>query len=346
MFNFDNRFNTFMLPFYPGLDMGKQVSAIIKNSNRKGAKNQRINDLEGEFMDTPLETKKRIYTYLIIAFGLSSVFYYFIIAQGSMHAKDAPPYTLFLMWSPGIAALLTTFFYQRNLRGMGWGWGKTKYQLWSYGLPVLYGLAAYGIVWIAGLGGFPDPKFVEHASGQLKDLFGWTGLSATTVILIAIAIDGTIGVLFSCVSALGEEIGWRGFLVPHLIKVTSFTKTAFISGVVWSIYHYPILIFADYNSGAPAWYSLICFTVLVFGASFAFAWLRLRSGSLWTGVILHASHNLFIQAIFDRITTDTGQTKYFIGEFGIMLALVSVLVAYIFWRKRSELDNPINNAIS
>lgn len=292
-------------------------------------------------MDTAHEIKKRIYTFLILAFGFSSVFYYLIIAQGSMHAQGGPPYTLFLMWSPGVAALLTALFSQRNLRGFGWGWGKTKYQLWSYGLPILYGCVAYGFIWVTGLGGFPDTKFVEHASDQLAELFGWTGLSAATVILIAVAIDGTIGFLISCISALGEEIGWRGFLVPHLAKITSFTKTALISAAIWSIYHYPILLFADYNSGGPVGYSLVCFTLLVFGASFAFAWLRLRSGSLWTGVFLHASHNLYIQAIFDRITTDTGYTKYFSGEFGIMLAIVSALIAYLFWRKRSALSHEV-----
>lgn len=295
-------------------------------------------------MDSDALTKKKLYTYLFFALALSSVFYYFIIRQGTLHVAGGQPYTLFLMWSPGVAALLTTFFYQRNLLGMGWGWGKTKYQLWSYGLPVLYGLTAYGIVWITGLGGFPDSNFVEHASGQIEEIFGWSGLSAAMIITIAVSIDGTLGVLFSCISALGEEIGWRGFLVPQLIKITSFTKTAFISGAMWSVYHYPALIFADYNSGAPVWFCLICFTVLVFGASFAFAWLRLRSGSLWTGVILYASHNLFIQNIFDRITSDNGHTKYFIGEFGIMLALVSVLVAYVFWKKRSELNREMNIA--
>jgi uncharacterized protein len=289
-------------------------------------------------MESSSETKKRIYTYLSLALGLSSIFYYFIIHDGSMHRPGSPPYTLFLMWSPGAAALLTLLFYQRNLRGLGWGWGKTKYQFFSYGLPVIYGLIAYGSVWVTGLGGFPNPDFVSHASAQITDLFGWTNLSAAMIIAIAVIIDGTIGVFFSCISALGEEIGWRGFLVPHLIKITSFTKTALISGVIWSLYHYPILLFADYNSGAPVWYSLLCFTLLVMGASFAFAWLRLRSGSLWTGVILHASHNLFIQNVFDRITSDTGLTKYFIGEFGIALALVTALFAYLFWRKRSELS--------
>ena len=289
-------------------------------------------------MEPETQTKKKIYVYLALAFGFSSIFYYFIINQGRLHAPGAPPYTLFLMWSPGIAALITSFYFQRNLRGMGWGWGKTKYQFWSYALPVLYGLIAYGMIWLSGLGGFPNQVYVEHAAQQITDMFGWANLSTGAVIAVAIVIDGTLGVLISCISALGEEIGWRGFLVPQLAKITSFTKTALISGGIWSLYHYPVLLFADYNSGAPAWYCLLCFTVLVLGASFAFAWLRLRSGSLWTGVFLHASHNLFIQSIFDRITLDTGLTKYFTGEFGIALALVSLVIAYVFWRRRSELS--------
>jgi membrane protease YdiL (CAAX protease family) len=101
-----------------------------------------------------------------------------------------------------------------------------------------------------------------------------------------------------------------------LARRNSFTVTALISGIVWSVWHYPILLFADYNAGMPAWYGLLCFTVMVVGMSFVFAWMRLKSGSLWTGVLLHASHNLFIQDFFDPITPDTSPTKYVIGEFG------------------------------
>ncbi len=58
-----------------------------------------------------------------------------------------------------------------------------------------------------------------------------------------------------------------------------------------------MILFANYNnSSAPAWFGLVCFTVLAVGISFPFAWLRLKSGSLWTAVILHAAHNVFIQA--------------------------------------------------
>lgn len=68
-----------------------------------------------------------------------------------------------------------------------------------------------------------------------------------------------------------------------------------------------------------------------------FAWLRLRSGSLWPTVLLHASHNLFVQMVFTPLTIDTGYTAYVIDEFGIGLALALALLGYLFWRQRGAL---------
>ena len=73
---------------------------------------------------------------------------------------------------------------------------------------------------------------------------------------------------------------------------------------------------------------------MVVGISFLYAWMRLKSGSLWTGVFLHASHNLWGQGIFDPLTTDTGKTRFVIGEFGIGLALAGVAVAFLTWQRR------------
>src|SRR5262249_37659031 len=137
--------------------------------------------------------------------------------------------------------------------------------------------------------------------------------------------------------ALGEEIGWRGLLVPELFKTFGFTMTALISGAVWSSWHYPVLIWGDYNAGTPTWYALACFTVMVMSISFIFAWMRLKSGSLWTGAILHASHNLYIQGIFTPMTRNVGKTAWYIDEFGAVLPLVALGFAIYFWRKGHEL---------
>jgi membrane protease YdiL (CAAX protease family) len=264
---------------------------------------------------------QKVIVYLTLTFALCIPFYYLIISAGSIEAGGGI-YVMGLMWCPGVASLLTRLIFQRNLRGLGWGWGKTRYQVWSYLLPVMAGLVVYGIVWGTGLGGFSS-----------EGLTGETGLGLP----LAIATQATAGFLLSAFLALGEELGWRGLLVPELSKVTSYTRLSLVSGVIWVIYHAPILLFADYHSAAPIWYAFLVFIVLVTVGSFIYAWFRLKSGSVWTAVIIHASHNLFIQSVFDPLTVDRGFTQYVTTEFGAGLAIAYTLIAYWCWKQRGSL---------
>jgi membrane protease YdiL (CAAX protease family) len=264
---------------------------------------------------------QKVIVYLALTFALCIPFYYLIISAGSIEAGGGI-YVMGLMWCPGVASLLTRLIFQRNLRGMGWGWGKTRYQLWSYLLPVMAGLAVYGIVWGTGWGGF---------SGE--GLTGETGLGLP----LAIATQATAGFLLSAFLALGEELGWRGLLVPELSKVTSYSRLSLVSGVIWVIYHAPILLFADYHSATPIWYAFLFFIVGITAGSFIYAWFRLKSGSVWTAVIIHASHNLFMQGVFDPLTVDRGFTQYVTTEFGAGLAIAYTLIAYWCWKQRGSL---------
>jgi membrane protease YdiL (CAAX protease family) len=276
--------------------------------------------------------------FLALTFALSATFYYLIIAARTLGAAGGL-YVIALMWCPGLAALITTLASQGSVRGLGWGWGSARYQLWSIAIPMLYSVAAYAVVWLTGLGGFYEPAFARQAAGILAEL-GLPGLSAGSAITLAVLVTLLVGLPVNCLTALGEEIGWRGFLVPALARRTSFANTALLSGVIWAAWHYPLLLFADYNAGTPAWYALTCFTVMVVGISFVYAWMRLRSGSLWTGMFLHASHNLVVQQILDPLTADTGVTRYVIGEFGAALALAGVVAGLLFWRRAGELPGP------
>lgn len=282
-------------------------------------------------MPTAREVRQGIFLYLALTLAFSSVFYYLILSAGTLSAHGGL-YVLGLMWSPGVSALITRLLRQGNLRGMGWGWGRTRYQVQSYLIPLGYAAVVYLLVWLSGLGQF-NADFLQTVAQR----YGWQGMSETAILVRFILLAGSVGVAGSCVSALGEEIGWRGFLVPELAKITSFTRTALLSGAIWSLWHYPVILFADYRTTTPVAYAMVCFTVMVFGISFLFAWLRLKSGSLWTGMFLHGSHNLFIQGVFDPLTKDTGSTAYLIGEFGAGLALAGALVALYYWRKQSEL---------
>jgi uncharacterized protein len=271
----------------------------------------------------PLETqntRRRIGIFLGFTFLFSAIFWALII-RAEPPSPYGQVYTLGLMWSPGVAALLTTFIFQRNFRGLGWERGPVRYLLLSYALPIVYAGVVYALTWLMGWGAFTTENVPEGQSWPLLVL-----IHATLLFLL--------GGFFP---ALGEEIGWRGLLVPQLAKLTSFTNVALISGAIWAVWHYPMILFADYHAAAPRWFALLCFSVLVVGSSFAFAWLRLKSGSLWTAAILHASHNIFIQSIFDPLTRDTGFTTYITTEFGVGLAATAIIVAVIFWRQRASI---------
>jgi membrane protease YdiL (CAAX protease family) len=277
--------------------------------------------------------------FLFITFGLSSIFYFFIIYSGTMVGAEGR-YVTGLMWCPGISALITLRFQKRHISDLGWQWGKTKYQIWSYIIPILYALIAYTTIWLFGWGGFYNKDFVK----QIIESYGLGIIPDGTIITLYVILNGVFGTIRSTANSLGEEIGWRGFLVPELFKSFGYTKTSVISGLIWSVWHFPILLFADYNSGTPSWYAMSCFTVSVISISFVLTWFRIKSDSLWTAVLLHASHNLFIQAIFTPLTIDTGNTKYFIDEFGVILPIVCVGFAIFFWTKRNELVTTPNSS--
>lgn len=282
--------------------------------------------------DTPNDARRGIALYLAFAFGLSAILWALIIHAGSVGAARGL-YVTALMWCPALGAFITLRILRRPVSSLGWAW-KPRWQLLGYLIPLGYALAAYLAVWLTGFGGFPNHKFLDGIAADA----GWKGLPSGLVLASYVLLQGTVGMIGSTAHALGEEIGWRGFLVPQLARVSSFTTTAFVSGIIWTAWHVPLILFADYNGRTPAWYSLTCFAVMVMGISFLFAWMRLRSGSLWTCAFLHASHNLFIQAILTPLTTDTGRTAWAIDEFGAALAIAAVVVAVIVWRWRDLVD--------
>jgi uncharacterized protein len=262
----------------------------------------------------PGESRKRIVLFLVLTFALSAVAQVLIMSMGR-----APLLDFGIMWSPGIAALITTYAFQRNFRDMGWRLGKPRYLLLGYALPLVEAALVYGVVWLVGLGALHGGSL---GAGQVLELL--------TLLFVFEAVP----------LALGEELGWRGLLVPELSRLTSFTNTALISGVIWAVWHWPLVLSGDYSSPVPWWFALSCFTASEILASFAVAWLRLRSGSLWPAVLAHASFNLYVQGVFGPLTGDTGITEYVVGEFGIASVLTGIVIAYVFWRLRHALPEP------
>jgi membrane protease YdiL (CAAX protease family) len=285
------------------------------------------------------ESKARIWRkigcFYFLTMVFSGVFGAFVLHAGKMDAGNLI-YVTGAMWSPALATFATKRIFHESVRDLPWKWGSARNAWLGYLIPILYAAPVYFIVWLTGLGAFNMSILPKIAAD-----FGWSNFPPDVTLTLFVLLTATLGMVGKASRALGEEIGWRGFLVPELAKVVNFPMVALISGLMWAAYHFPVLLFADYNAGAPPWFSLSCFTLMVVADSFILAWLVLRSGSLWPAAIFHASHNLFIQSIFTPLTRDTGPTKYIIDEFGIGLVITITIGAIIVWRRRAEIPAKI-----
>ena len=137
-----------------------------------------------------ITTRHRIVLFLVLTYALS----FDVYIRGPMLA---------LMWCPGVAALIVRLVTQRNLRGAGWNWGATRWQVLSYLSPPALCVMVYGLVWLTGIGSFTAAVL---APGK--------GVGVQIPLPVTIVLLATVGLLQGAVFALGEEIGSRGFLVP------------------------------------------------------------------------------------------------------------------------------------
>ena len=267
---------------------------------------------------------KGIITFITLTFVLSAPFY--VIAAS---INDLP---IVILLAPGLAALITRLIYQHNVKDLGWKlmksdaqprwwhWNNSRYLTLSFALPLLIGILVYGLTWAIVPGSL-------STEGSILD------------ILVAFVTASTVGLLFHVGLTIGEEVGWRGFLVPELAKKSGFLMAAIISGLIWAVWHYPLIFFApdvfDF-SGLQLYYSVPVFTFSLVVVSVFLAWLRLKTGSVWPAIIAHGSHNSITLSFFNDLTSQSGIARYIAGEVGIGLLVVWGVVAVVFWRIYSK----------
>jgi membrane protease YdiL (CAAX protease family) len=217
------------------------------------------------------------------------------------------------MWAPALARFVVLRTVDRNfhatlpLRNFA-GVGKQAACV-ALALPiVVYGIA-HGIGWIAG--------WVYWSPGGGL----WTtGSRIALNVLVNVSILGTYGTL----TALGEELGWRGYLQPRL-DVTGVRGSFVVVGLCWSLYHAPFAL-VDW-SGTTVGLGFALAKGLVLDVSLSYLWARLSysAGSLWPAVFLHSFHNGVSQWLFPKFFA--GGDESWLGEGGVLPVAVYVVAA-------------------
>jgi len=272
------------------------------------------------------EAWKTIVLFLILLTALSSIAYYAILKLN--------PTSIFvgsLMMSPALAAFITLKIKKRPISSLPWSLKELKYLKFSYITPILYVSIAYALIVLFGFGNLMNTETIMQWSNEL----GIDDSNQTLVVTVMIFLLLTVGVIKNLGSTLGEEIGWRGFLIFELRKVMSFKALAIVSGIIWAVWHFP-LIDLIYGRGENLLLHMGAFTTMIIGVSVILAYYTFKSNSLWPAALYHSVHNIYIQKIGTPLTISNDKTTFWIDEYGFMIPIVTTIFAIYFWRKAEK----------
>jgi membrane protease YdiL (CAAX protease family) len=163
---------------------------------------------------------------------------------------------------------------------------------------------------------------------------GW-GLGAAALnFLVSTAV---FGVVF-----LGEEIGWRGFLLLRLAEVISGRRAALVTGACHAVFHLPLLLLTTtYQSAGSRWIVVPMVMVSLTLAGVWYGWLRAWSGSIWPATMSHAGFNNAVDGFSGAaIVTSPATMAYVTTETGVVTMLLVILLAgYLLIRRAADFDN-------
>ena len=231
------------------------------------------------------------------------------------------------MFTPVAAVLLMQLVLTRDgTTRAGWrilGLHRSGLRLWGFAIltPFLVLLCTYGIIWAAGL-------------GQL-DLTALAGSGS----FLGTVFNLLISLIISMILVFGEEIGWRGYLLPHLLPLGR-TRALLLSGLLHGIWHLPIMLLTPFYhaSGDRLTVAALFLLSTTFGGVF-FGYLRLTSQSVWPAVLAHGAVNMF-WTMFMSITvavTSAEVLEYWAGESGVITLLEIALIAgWLIYRLRRQ----------
>ena len=120
--------------------------------------------------------------------------------------------------------------------------------------------------------------------------------SSVSTVLRAVLATAMFAVVF-----LGEEVGWRGFLLLRLAELTSGRRAAVLTGALHAVFHLPLLLLTTtYQSAGSRWIVVPMVMVTLTMAGVWYGWLRLWSGSIWPVSLSHSAFNNVVESVGRR----------------------------------------------
>lgn len=272
--------------------------------------------------------------FILLTFVMTGALYPVVLTRGTQGLGAA--FAVLAIYAPAICGIATLLICRIPIQSIGWRPGGLRALIAGIAISALYLTLGYIVIWGSGIAPYAPEAFFAGMRSDfgLSDTVGGARLFPWLLLYL------TLQLAVSMVLSLGEEIGWRGVLVPLLAQRYRFVWVALLSGMAWGLWHFPLVIFDDHAPGTPVLYRLACFSVLIVAVSFGYAWIRLKSGSVWPAVIMHAAHNALLNDVLGPFTGTSGQAKWAVGETGWVLAVVAVGLAFVTLRAAPRLPAP------
>jgi membrane protease YdiL (CAAX protease family) len=273
--------------------------------------------------------------FLVIAFGLAWLITLPLWLSGTgLATPGAGLLVILMMYSPAAAALVTILVVQRprprplaEYLGL-WPLRPAKRVVW---LTVVGWL---GVMLLVGVG-----VFLAAALGLVRlDLVHFSGFAAALAVatggahlplpigalVFAQLISLPIGSVINSLATIGEELGWRGWLLPSLRPLGTW-PALLISGAIWGLWHAPVILLG-YDFGEPNALGVLMMVGACTLLGTLFGWLRLRSGSVWPSVFAHAGLNAVGGLLTLLAAAGTTPNLVVVGPLGLVTWIVMAAV--------------------
>ena len=236
---------------------------------------------------------KKFWIYILVTFGFGW------LCQGLAMAAGAIPilYTLLLslcMFAPMVGAWIAEGGLKKSRSGIRWKpvfKGRMRWWLLAW-----FGAAALAILG-AAVFFLVFPARFDPSCSILSAQLGGEALPfpAWVLALVVLVQSVTYAPFINMFFALGEETGWRGWMTPFLTARMGQKKALLLSGVIWGVWHWPIIFLAGYNYGTGYWGApftgglMMCVACIALGILLSF--LYEKAGSVWAPALAHGAFN-------------------------------------------------------
>ena len=273
-------------------------------------------------------------TFLLVTFGLTWAVWAVVYLLGG--AENLPLLTvgsLLAMWCPGIAAIICSrYVTPMSKRDLGLQRGYLERYVSIYFFVFLFLIAAMGLS--VGLGFQEVNATLEPLSSEIADQ-QYPFNDPILAVFISIISSFTLAALFNSMFALGEELGWRGYLLAKFAPI-GLGRASILIGIIWGVWHAPA-IFMGLNYPGHPFLGVLMMIWFTIGWSVVLTWLREVTQSVLSAAFGHGLINAVASLPLLLLLDTDSLIRAPLGITGLVpLSLIALLAFGLLQRRERE----------